>query len=157
MERSFLEVRRIDGKNLPACHLVAQQLDGSHIGKLRTQTGMMIMGGGQPDSIVGGVCELVAKDENDLVTNVNGEAAEHRTGPRRKRRERIDDEFMRDALSWLDREQSVIQRKRSRVATGLGHQIPGPGSGRTDCKSSWLTVAILERFLAPPEKALRPA
>jgi hypothetical protein len=46
MERSFLEILRIDWKNLPACHILPQQLDGSHIGKLEAQALVVLLSGG---------------------------------------------------------------------------------------------------------------
>ena len=58
VERSFLEIRRIDGKNLPAGHLLTQQLDGPHFGKLEAQALVMLLSGGQPDSVVSGLVGL---------------------------------------------------------------------------------------------------
>lgn len=80
MESGFLEIRGIDGKNLPPGHLLSQKLDGSHAGKLPAKGVVMIVSGCEPDAVIGGVTELVAEDENYLVADINCEAAEHGVG-----------------------------------------------------------------------------
>jgi hypothetical protein len=53
----LFEILRIDRENLPAGHLLAQPiltqyLDGSHVGKLQSQAGVMFFRGGEPNAIV---------------------------------------------------------------------------------------------------------
>src|ERR1017187_321200 len=80
--RRFLEILSIGRKDLPARHLLPQHLNGSHVGELPPQTLVMLLGGGEPHSVVGRLVRLVAEDEDDFVLNVEGEASEHRTGRR---------------------------------------------------------------------------
>ncbi len=80
MESGLLEVRGVDGKNLPARHLLSQKLDGSHTGKLAAEAVVMIVSSSEPDTVIGGMTGLVAEDEGNLVANINGETPEHRVG-----------------------------------------------------------------------------
>src|SRR5580704_16059947 len=96
---SFLEIRRIGRKNLPAGHFLAQQPDGTHIRKLCAQTCVMLCTRGQPDSVVGDVSWFVAQDENDLLPNVTCKAAKHGTSPGREGSKRIEDEFVWHSLT----------------------------------------------------------
>ena len=80
MESGFLEIRGIDGKNLPPGHLLSQKLDGSHTGKLAAEAVVMIVSSSEPDTVIGGMTGLVAEDENYLVADINCEAAEHWVG-----------------------------------------------------------------------------
>src|SRR5208282_2161438 len=142
-QRSFLEILRIGGKELPASHLLRQNilphcllpqnilpqhvfhqhLEGSHAGEVPPQALVVLLGGGEPHSVVRRLTRFVfvPEDEDNLVFNIDGEAAEHGAGPRRQRRESIEHEFVRDRLTLLDAEDSVVQRKKSRFATGRRH------------------------------------
>ena len=111
MERGSFEIRRIDRKNLPSGHLLAQDLDGSHVGKLQPQTLVMFFGRGQPHSVVQRSGRLVTKDEDNFFLNINRKAAEHGSSPRRQRSNGIQDKRKRDGLARLHAEEGVIERK----------------------------------------------
>lgn len=121
MQRCFLEILRIGWKNLPARHLLPQHLDGSHVGELPPQTPVLVFGCSEPHPVVCRLITFVAEDEDNLVLNVDREAAEHGARLGRQRSDRVEHEFMWDRLARLDVEQGVVQRKEGRVATGLRH------------------------------------
>ena len=93
---------------------------------------MVLFGGGEPNAVIRRVIRFVAENEDNLlpnlvvnlvvklVPNIDGEAAEHGTGPRRQGSDRVEHEFMGDGLALLDQE-GVVQREEDRVATGLRH------------------------------------
>jgi hypothetical protein len=76
----------------------------------------MLLGCGEPDPVVFRVAGLVAEDEDNLVPDVNREAAEHVTRGGRQRSERIEHKFMRDSLALLDGEESVLRREKNQIA-----------------------------------------
>ena len=76
MQRCFLEILRIGWKNLPARHLLPQHSDGSHVGELPPQTPVLVFGCSEPHPVVCRLITLVAEDEDNLVLNVDREAAE---------------------------------------------------------------------------------
>ena len=121
MQRCFLEILRIGWKNLPARHFLPQHLDGSHVGELPPQTPVMVFGGSEPHPVVCRLITFVAEDEDNLVLNVDREAAEHGARLGRQRSDRVEDEFMWDRLARLAGEQGVVQREEGRIATGLRH------------------------------------
>lgn len=69
----------------------------------------MLFNCGQPDSVIRGVSWFVAKDENDLLVDVNCEAAEHGASPGRERSKRVEDELMGDGLTRLSGEEGVVE------------------------------------------------
>jgi len=119
----FLEIRSIGWKDLPARHLLPQYSDASHVGEFLPQALVVLLGGGKPHAVVGGLLTFVAENEHNLFLHVDREAAEHGTGHGRQRSERVEHEFMRDRLALLDREAEVVQREEGRIATGLRHTI----------------------------------
>jgi hypothetical protein len=72
------------------------------------QTLVVLLGSGQPHSVVRRSIALVAEDEDYLVLNVDREAAKHGASRGRRRRDRVEHELMRDGLSLLDGEGSVL-------------------------------------------------
>src|ERR1017187_8964853 len=121
-QRRLLEIRRIDRKDLPARYLLAECLNGSHVRELAAQTLVALFGSGEPYPVVGGLVALVAQYEDDLVLNVDREAAEHGTGLGRRRGDRVEHELMRDGLAPLDGEAGIVQRQQWRIAMGCGHR-----------------------------------
>jgi len=87
---------------------------------------MVLIGGSEPHSVVCRLVAFVAEDEDNLVLNVDREAAEHGVGPGRKRRDGVEHECMRDGFALFDSEKAV-QREEGRIATGLRHGIRGAG------------------------------
>jgi len=75
----------------------------------------------QPHSVVRRPIALVAEDEDYLVLNVDREAAKHGASLGRQRGHRVEHELMRDRLSLLDGEGSVIERKGGFIATAFRH------------------------------------
>ncbi len=120
---SLFEVLCIGRKNLPPRYLRPKHLDRSHTGEVSPQTLVVLFGGGEPHSVVGRLAGLVfiSEDEDDLVCNIDGEAAEHGASPRRQRPEGVEHKFMRHRLPPLDGKDSVVQRKNGRFASGLRH------------------------------------
>ena len=57
---------------------------------------MVFLGGGQPHSVVCCPIALVAEDEDNLVLNVDREAAKHGASLGRQRSDRVEHELMRD-------------------------------------------------------------
>lgn len=124
MERGLFEIGSINRENLPSCHLLAQDLDGSHIGEGRPQTFVMLRCSGEPNAVIQRSGRLVAKDENNFFLNIDSEAAEHRASPRRQWSEGIEHEGKWKGLARLDAEEGVIGRSERFVATRVGHAIP---------------------------------
>lgn len=81
----------------------------------------MVGGRGKPDAIVGCLIWFVAEDQDDLVIDIDREAAEHGAGSGRQGRDCLEDEFVRDGLAALRREGREIRRQEARTATGLWH------------------------------------
>jgi hypothetical protein len=79
----------------------------------------MVFGGGEPDSVVGGVIWFFAEDEDDLLPDVDGEAAEQGAGLGRQRSDRIEYELVWDRLARFGEKR--IERKRSRVSARFRH------------------------------------
>lgn len=123
MERGLFEIWRVGRENLPAFHLFPQHFDGSHAGKLAPKTVVVLHGRGQPHSVIFRLAGLVAQDEDDLVLDVDGEAAEH--GPRagKQRGDCVEHEFVRDGFAAFDGEGRTFEREK-RIATGLFHERP---------------------------------
>lgn len=124
-QRGFLEIRRVGGKHLPAGHLLAEHLNGSHVRKLAAETLVVLFGGAEPHPVVRIRSGLIAQDEDDLVPDVDREAAEHRVSPWRHRSERVEHELMRDVLARLGGEGGV-RRGGGLVAAGW-HGIQDSG------------------------------
>ncbi len=82
---------------------------------------MLFLGGGKPHSVVCRPVALVTEDEDNLVLNVDREAAKHGTRLGRQRRNRVEHGLMRDGSTRLAGEEGVIHREGSFIATGLRH------------------------------------
>lgn len=117
-----LEIWRIGRKDLPARDLLPKYLNGSHVPELAAQTLVVLLGGGKPHAVVRRLVALVAQYEDNLVLNVDREAAEHGASRRRQWSDRVEHELMRDDLALLDGEEGVLQREKGRVATTLRHR-----------------------------------
>src|ERR1039458_9376253 len=89
---------------------------------LAAPTLVALFGSGEPYPVVGGLVALVAQYEDDLVLNVDREAAEHGMGLGRQRGDRVEHELMRDGLAPLDGEAGIVQRQQWRIAMGCGHR-----------------------------------
>src|SRR5271157_6315873 len=79
-QRSFLKIWRIGRKNLPAGYLLPECLNGSHIRKFASETFVVLLGGGEPHTVVCRVVALEAEDEDNLVLlvlNIDREGAKH--------------------------------------------------------------------------------
>src|SRR5437879_8416764 len=109
MQRGCLEVGRVGWKYLPACHWFAKHLNGAHIRELSPQTVVMLLGGGEPNSVIRRRIALVAEDQHNLVLHVDGEAAKHGTRRGRKSSDRVEDELMRDSFA-PDRKAGIVER-----------------------------------------------
>ena len=64
--------------------------------------------GGKPNAIGGRCIALISEYENDLVVNVDGEAAEHGASHRRQSGKSIENEFVRNGVSGFEDEYRVI-------------------------------------------------
>ena len=85
------------------------------------QTLVVLLGRGQPHSVVRRPIALVAQDDDYLVLNVDREAAKHRASLGRQRNHRVEHELMWDGLSLLDGEEGVHQWEGGFIATELRH------------------------------------
>jgi len=94
VQRCFLKILRIGWKNLPARHLLPQHLDGSHVGELPPQTPVLVFGYSEPHPVVCRLITFVAEDEDNLVLNVDREAAEHGARLGRQRSDCVEHEFV---------------------------------------------------------------
>jgi hypothetical protein len=72
--RGLFEILRVGREDLPACHLLSENLDRAHFRKLPPQTLVVLLGRGQPHSVVRRSLARVAQDEDNLVLNVNRES-----------------------------------------------------------------------------------
>src|SRR5271157_1216009 len=117
----LLEIRSICRKDLPARYTFSQYLNRSHVRELAAQTFVVIFGSRQPHPVVCRFVALVAEYENNLVRDVDREAAEHGASRRRQRGEGVEHELMRNGLALLDGE-GVVQREKGHDATALRHR-----------------------------------
>lgn len=120
-QRSLFEILRVGREDLPACHLLPEHLNRAHVRELPPQTLVVFLGRGQPHSVVCRPIALVTEDEDNLVLNVDREAAKHGASLGRQRRDRVEHELMRDSLTLLDGEERILKRKGGFIATGLRH------------------------------------
>lgn len=120
MQRSLLEIVGVGRENLPACHFSPQHLDGSHAGELAPKTLVMLGGSGEPHAVIFRFAGLVAEDEDDLILNVDGEAAERGPGAGRQGSDGVEYEFVRDGFAAFDGEGRSVERE-GRIAARLCH------------------------------------
>jgi hypothetical protein len=78
-------------------------------GNSRRRLFVVLFGSSEPYPIIGSLVALVAQYEDNLVLNVDREAAEHGAGRGRQRSDHVEHEFMRDGLALLDGEKGVVQ------------------------------------------------
>ena len=90
-------------------------------GEFPPQALVVLLGRGQPHSVVRLPLAPVAEDKDNLVLNVDREAAKHGASLGRHRSHRVEHELMRDRLSLLDGEEGARQREGGSIATGLRH------------------------------------
>jgi hypothetical protein len=83
-------------------------LGGSGVGELGAQARVVLLGGGQPDAVVGGGRGLVAEDDDDLLAHVHRGAAEHRPRDRADGLERVEHELVRHPLLRRGREEHLV-------------------------------------------------
>jgi translation initiation factor IF-1 len=86
---------------------------------------MVLFGGGKPHSIVCGLVAFVAQYEDNLVLNVDREAAEHGAGLGRECGDRLQHELMRDSLALFDGEERVVQWERAYISMRTRHRTHG--------------------------------
>jgi hypothetical protein len=122
-QRGLLEIRRIGWKDLPACDLLPEYLNRSHVRKLPAQALMMLLGGAEPHSVVCTLVQLVTQYEDDLIPNIDRQAAEHGSGTGRQRIDRFEHELMRHGLALFGSEDDVLRREKGRIATTLRHRL----------------------------------
>lgn len=86
---------------------------------------MVLLGGGKPHSIVCGLVAFVAQYEDNLVLNVDREAAEHGTGLGRECGDRLQHELMRDSLALFDGEERLVRWERAYISMRTRHRTHG--------------------------------
>src|SRR5215469_8906637 len=64
VHRGFFKVGSVRGKDLPAGHSLPEHRYRAQVGKVLAQAGMMFLGSGEPDSVVGNVIGLVSENQN---------------------------------------------------------------------------------------------
>jgi len=82
---------------------------------------VVLLSGGKPYPVVRSLVTLVTQYEDNLVADINREAAEHGPGCGRQRGNRVEHELMRDNLASLGREKRVIRRQKVLIMTELRH------------------------------------
>lgn len=93
----------------------------THSWELAAQALVVLFGSGEPHSIVGSPLAPVAQDEDNLVLNVECEAAEHGAGLGRQRSDRFEHELMRYGLALPGGGEGSVRRQQRRLATGYRH------------------------------------
>ena len=83
---------------------------------------MVDLRSGEPHSVICRLIALIAQCEDNLVFNVDGDAAEHVAAPGRQCGERFQHELVRDGLTLRAFEERVVRRRRGCVATGCRHR-----------------------------------
>jgi len=78
------------------------------MGKLAAQTLVVLLGGGEPHSVVVYLFLLFAKHEDNFVSNVNGEAAEHGTSFDWELGDRIEHKRIGHGFTGFDREWVLV-------------------------------------------------
>ena len=78
------------------------------MGKLAAQTLVVLPGGGEPHSVVFYLFLLFAKHEDNFVSNVNREAAEHGAGFDRKLGDGVEHKRIGRRLAGFDREWVLV-------------------------------------------------
>jgi len=78
------------------------------MGKLAAQTLVVLHGGGEPHSVVFYLFLPFAKDEDNLVSNINGEAAEHGARLDRELGDGVEHKRVRHGLTGFDREWVIV-------------------------------------------------
>jgi hypothetical protein len=127
-QRRLFEIWRIHRKDLPACLLLPQYPNRSHMRKLSAQARVVFLTNSEPHPIVSTFVILVAQYKDNLVVNVHCEAAKNGVGLGRQLRDRIKHELMRDNLAPLDREKRVVGCENWRIAIGLRHRTSHKGT-----------------------------
>ncbi len=117
--RGLLEVLRVRRQDLPASHLLPQNPDRAHAGN-PPQTLVVFLGRGEPYSVVCCPVVLVTEDEDNLLLNVDRQAA-NMDASRRERRDRVEHELMRDSFARLSRETGCPPGKGNFIATSFRH------------------------------------
>lgn len=121
MQRRLLEIERIGRKYLPPCYSLPEYLNRSHAWELAPQTLVVLFGGGEPHSVIRSSTAFVTEYEDNLVFNINREAAEHGASPGRPRRDRVEYELIGDDFARLWGERGLVQREKGRAATTRRH------------------------------------
>jgi hypothetical protein len=97
----LLGIRLLGRKDLPAHYPLPEYLNESHVRELAAETLILFFRGGEPDPVVFSRFALVAENEDDVVRNVDREAAEHGANLGRQRSDRVEHELMWDILARL--------------------------------------------------------
>jgi len=83
---------------------------------------VVLLGGGEPHTVVCRLLALVAEDEDDLVLNIDREAAKHGVSPGQQRSDRVQYKLVGYDLALLGGGDRVAQREDGRIATRLRHR-----------------------------------
>lgn len=76
-----LKIGGIRRQELPACDVLAEEGDGSHVWKIMAKAFVMIAGSGEPHTVIDWTRGLVTQEEDDFFSDVNTRAAEHAASP----------------------------------------------------------------------------
>jgi len=95
---------------LPPRDFPTEQPNRAHARELIEKTIVVLVGGGQPNPIIGRVGRLVAKYQYDLFANVNRKAAKHGIRSWFQLGQSIEDELMGDRLARLERKLRIVKQ-----------------------------------------------
>jgi O-methyltransferase domain/Dimerisation domain len=109
---ALLEIGSVRGEELPAGEFFSENTDGPHVGELALQACVVFVCGCEPHAVVlRSLVAFVAQDADNFLSDVNGEASEHRIRSRRDLRERVEHEFVRDRFLLLDGERIPFRHR----------------------------------------------
>ena len=122
-QRGVLEVRRIDGKDLPVRGFVSEQLNRPHRREVALQAHMMLGRRRQPHSVILWRIGPISQNENNLVLNVDRKTAEHWPRPGCQARERLEHELVGDDPAPLGRGIGFAEGLPTNLTTDFTHAI----------------------------------
>ena len=121
VEGSSFKVLGVGRKMLPSRDSGSEKLNGAHTGEVTPQTLVVFLGGGKPDTIVGRTFGFLPKREDNLVPDVNCQAAKQGTRLGGERSQGIEDELIRNSFAFPAREEGVSQWAEISVAAWRAH------------------------------------
>ena len=95
------------------------------MGELALQTLVVLFGGGEPHSVVFLLFRFFAQHQDNLVSNVNGETAEHGAGFDRERGKCFEHKLVGNRLTKFDRK--FFSFAGFRIAPMIVHALSVPG------------------------------